>query len=395
MDVLSRLLASDSQPSSAQEPQFLGNLSSEEFQRFLTGGETRHLEAGSILITEGAQDTALDIILQGEVEVLVPTEKGFLQVAVLGPGSVIGELAFLDNLPRSARVVAKTPCSALRITRESFQGFALREPQIALVFIWGLSKTVAFRLRRVQRFDAAEAARDQERKALAELLHDETMADLGSMAVELGFMKRTAAKTSPELGAALDEFRARLRSADRRLREIVQGIFPPSLTLRGLPSAVNTLLNDLSSRPIASPHPLEMELRTTGFGKDRLPESTEIGVDRVIQQCVANVIKHSQAKLLKVDLTWGESELTFAVADNGMGFDPASPRESPATGHFGLVNLWDRMEALMGSLKIESQPGAGTTLTGRVPLISDSPRPRDSQISRFIMSNEEPVPSGS
>ena len=230
---ISRSLFSGSERASRREFPFSGDLSEEDFEKILGRGETQELDAGSMLIAEGEQDTALYVLLEGEVEVLVPTDKGWLQVAVLGVGSVIGEMAFLDNLPRSARVIARTPSSVLKSSRESFREFAQREPSVALRFIWELSRTVASRLRRMERLDASEAAREEERKSLASELHDETLADLGGLAMELAFMKREAAGTSPELEAGLDEIRSRLRSTDRRLREIVQGIFPPALVLRG------------------------------------------------------------------------------------------------------------------------------------------------------------------
>ena len=198
MQMSTFLTTPDGTPSS-REPVLLADSSPEDFGKLLTGSETLEYDAGAILIAEGAQDTSLYIIVEGDVEVLVPTEVGWMRVAALRVGSVIGEMAFLDNLPRSARVMARTRCSAVRITRESFREFALREPLIALVFIWDLSRIITFRMRRVERFDAAEVAREEERKTLDAELHDETMADLGSMAVELGFMKRAAQSTTPEL----------------------------------------------------------------------------------------------------------------------------------------------------------------------------------------------------
>ena len=384
---------STSQPANVlgSERPLMDRLSSEDFQKFLTGGEVQSFDQGTLVIAEGAQETSLHILLEGEVDVLVPTPKGWLRVAMLGRGSVIGEMAFLDDLPRSARVVAREPCSALKITRESFQQFATREPIIALALVWELSRTVTTRMRRVERFDAAEVAREEERKTLAAELHDETMADMGSMAVELGFMKRMAAGESAELQEGLDELRVRLKSTDKRLREIVQGIYPPALALRGLASALNSYLGELSIRPITSPYPLEIELRATGFDKERLPEDVETGVYRVVQQALNNTIQHAQAKQLLIDLRWSDSELSFSLVDDGVGFDVDNPKENPTTGHFGLANLRDRTERLMGRLEIESQSSVGTTVRGRVPVVNEAPRPKETQTSIYVFDNRQPV----
>ena len=366
------------------------DLARNDFDKLLSGAEIQRLDKGEILLAEGELDTALYILLEGEVEVLVPTKKGWLRVAVLGEGSVIGEMAFLDDLPRSARVNAVTPCSASRITRESFQEFAQRDPTTALSFIWELSRIVAFRLRDMERLDAAEAAREEERKTLSEELHDETLSDLGSLAVELAFMKRKASSISPDLGSGLDEIRDRLRGIDRRLREIVQGIYPPVLAVRGLELALIAYLNDLSARTIVNPCPLEIELVTTGFDKEeRLSEEVEIGIYRVIQQGAANVIQHAQAKRLLIDITWSDSELTFSLADDGVGFDVNNPKENPSTGHFGVVNLRDRIERLLGTFQIESQVSVGTTIRGRVPVVNENARPKVRQISTFILDNQQ------
>ena len=159
------------------------------------------------------------------------------------------------------------------------------------------------------------------------------------------------------------------------------------LALRGLESALTSLFNELSTRAISSPSPLEIELRSMGFDKERLPEHLETTVYRVIQQGVTNVMQHAQAKKLLIDLTWADSELSFTLSDDGTGFDVDNPGESPATGHFGLVNLRDRMERQMGTLEIESQISRGTTLRGRVPVVNETVRPTEVRTSVFVLNN--------
>ena len=131
-------------------------------------------------------------------------------------------------------------------------------------------------------------------------------------------------------------------------------------------------------------------MRATGFDQARLSEQIEVGVYRVIQQGVANVIQHAEAKKLRIDLTWSDSELTFSLADDGVGFDVDNPKEGPSTGHFGVVSLRDRIERLLGALDIESQPSMGTTVRGRVPLIAESPRPTSVQISNYVIDYRPP-----
>ena len=80
-------------------------------------------------------------------------------------------------------------------------------------------------------------------------------------------------------------------------------------------------MEEISSRPICSPYPLEIELRTSGFGNCRLPEEVEIGLYRIVQHGVSNAIQHARAKHVHIDLTWKESGLSVQVKDDGVGLD--------------------------------------------------------------------------
>ena len=378
-------------PAASREPGLFARFLAGEYEGLAQAGETRQLDPGTRLVEEGQQATDLYILLEGEVEVMAPMGQDWVQVAVLGPGSVIGEMAFLDGLPRSARVIAATNCSVLQITRDSFQEFSNKEPNLALVFLLELSKIVAFRLRRLEQFDVAETAKEYERKTLAAELHDQTLSDLAGLAVELAFLGHQASGYSEELKGAVDAVRGRLKGTDRRLREIVQGIYPPALATMGLVSSVNSLLSDLASRPVPSLHPIEVKLVATGFGQDRLNEEIEIGLYRVIQQGVDNVIQHAQAKKVTIDLRWAGDEVTLVLADDGVGFDVANPSESALTGHFGLANLKSRIERFLGRMEIESQPGKGTTLQARIPVAGGGPATKESRISTHFLQNK-PAP---
>ena len=70
----------------------------------------------------------------------------------------------------------------------------------------------------------------------------------------------------------MSRIQERLKESDQELREIVQGIFPPVLTIMGLIPAVNSFLADLSRRNIQSVHPIEVTFVATGFDNDRLEE---------------------------------------------------------------------------------------------------------------------------
>ena len=75
-----------------------------------------------------------------------------------------------------------------------------------------------------------------------------------------------------------------------------------------------------------------------------------------------NVAKYASAKEAIIRLGRSNGDLTFEVVDDGRGFDPAN------AGGSGLTNMHDRVEAVGGTLEIQSEPSIGTTVTGRVPI---------------------------
>ena len=111
-------------------------------------------------------------------------------------------------------------------------------------------------------------AKEQERKRLAEELHDETMAELASVVVDLGILSRSAKQIPPELDDALSEIRDRVRGGERRLRQIVRGIFPSVLTNLG---SANQSGSD-TGRPLTS--------RGPGGKTHRQPPPVETGAGR-------------------------------------------------------------------------------------------------------------------
>ncbi|MCH8962134.1 MAG: hypothetical protein IH820_12625 [Bacteroidetes bacterium] len=129
----------------------------------------------------------------------------------------------------------------------------------------------------------------------------------------------------------------------------------------------------------------------TGFDDDRLESEVEIGLYRVVQQGLSNAIQHAQAKNLVVGLTWGDDEITLSIADDGVGFDVENPKESPSSGHFGLSNLKDRIEAIRGTMEITSEPSQGTTLRATIPSRSGSPRSTESQTSSYVLKPAPPI----
>ncbi|HEX6027100.1 MAG TPA: GAF domain-containing protein [Solirubrobacter sp.] len=188
-----------------------------------------------------------------------------------------------------------------------------------------------------------------ERRRLERNLHDGAQQRLVALAVQMRVLeKRLSDPERALLRAASDE----LALALDELRELARGLHPAILADRGLAPALETL----ASR---APLPVSVE----GVPDTRLAEPLEAAVYFVVAESLTNAVKHAEASELQVRMTASNGELQVEIADDGRG--GADPNQGGASGLRGLA---DRVEALGGTLALESPPGAGTVVRAVLPL---------------------------
>jgi PAS domain S-box-containing protein len=197
-------------------------------------------------------------------------------------------------------------------------------------------------------------ASDQTRRRIERDLHDGTQQRLVSLVLAM----RAAAADVPagrdDLRAELSRISAGLADAVAELRELSRGIHPAILSQGGLGPALRTL-----ARRSAVP----IDLHTT---KDvRLPEPVEVAVYYVASEALANAAKYAQASCIEVSLATSDGSLLLSIRDDGVG------GAEPGRGS-GLVGLQDRIEALGGTITIDSPPGGGTSILATLPLDVES-----------------------
>ena len=125
---------------------FFADLGRRDLKRLAAMCVPKRFEAGAEILKEGAVGLGLFLITEGQAEVF-KTEKGRRRrLAVLDAGDVLGEMALIDEKPRSASAVALVPTSALLLSRDSFRTVVKRSPDVA----WALVPTLAGRLREVE-----------------------------------------------------------------------------------------------------------------------------------------------------------------------------------------------------------------------------------------------------
>lgn len=108
-------------------------------------------ERGHVLISQGAQDRKLYFLETGNLKVDVRTDKGLLQLAILGNGTVVGEGSFFSHLPRNASVVAYSNCKVWEMGPDDFEALAKKHPSVALSLSMALSAIMATRMLDVSR----------------------------------------------------------------------------------------------------------------------------------------------------------------------------------------------------------------------------------------------------
>ncbi|PKO41683.1 MAG: Crp/Fnr family transcriptional regulator [Betaproteobacteria bacterium HGW-Betaproteobacteria-3] len=104
------------------------------------------LASGQMLIEQGSNDRTLYLIESGSLSVHVEDEHGQMKLAIVGPGSVVGEGAFFSRLPRNASVVGTGACKLWCMTPLRFREMATRQPAVALELAVGLGAVLAKRM---------------------------------------------------------------------------------------------------------------------------------------------------------------------------------------------------------------------------------------------------------
>jgi signal transduction histidine kinase len=152
----------------------------------------------------------------------------------------------------------------------------------------------------------------------------------------------------------LDQIGADLQEAVQELRNLAHGIYPPLLMDRGLREALIAAGNRAA---------LPTDVMADDVG--RYPQAVEAAVYFCCLEALQNAGKHAgEGAAITITVREDESALLFEVADTGAGFDLKSGAQR---GH-GFVNMADRVGAFGGSVRVDSAPGRGTKIIGRVPL---------------------------
>jgi signal transduction histidine kinase len=202
---------------------------------------------------------------------------------------------------------------------------------------------------------------EEERRRLSLALHDETAQALAALKLQLGSV---AERVEPPLRQRVERSLALVDSSLTGIRNLTNALRPSLLDDLGLAPALRSLVAEFT----------EQQGRQVGLiMQEPLPivaEEAEVVLYRALQEGLSNAVRHAGPSVgIGVSLGIVEGLLELRLVDNGPGFDVATLPAIESSGHLGLAGMRERAAAVGGALQIESQPGAGTTLRVRVPVL--------------------------
>lgn len=194
----------------------------------------------------------------------------------------------------------------------------------------------------------------EERNRLALELHDSVKQQAFAASANLAAARSWLARDPAEAEHRLTEAEQLLDALRQELAALILDLRPPALEGRSLPEALREYATDWSRQT-----GLAVEVQVAG--STPVGQSTELALLRVVQEALANCLRHSGATRVIVTLTLA-APVTLFVTDDGRGF---APGESPQG--MGLKSMRERVQALGGALTIDSAPQAGTRLSVQIP----------------------------
>ena len=202
--------------------------------------------------------------------------------------------------------------------------------------------------------DAMIAGQEKECQKVAGELHD----DLGSLmaTIKLHFDNASISKKD----VSLQHAQKLLEEAYHKVRSMAHNKNSGVMSDQGLLQAIQKM-----AKTITETNAMKVTVEDFGMG-ERMENTLELSIFRMVQELVANAIKHAEATHVSIQLTQHEENLNIIVEDNGKGFDRS--QSDAVTSGMGLTTIEKRVEHLEGSFTVDSVMGKGTSILIDIPV---------------------------
>jgi two-component system sensor histidine kinase UhpB len=211
--------------------------------------------------------------------------------------------------------------------------------------------------------ERAIEAQEEERRGIAQSLHDDTGQALSMLIIQLDRIDERLPARDQGLRQQVAEARALAANALSELHRILAGLRPAILDDLGLVPAIRwyarSHLEATGLRVVVKAPSLPLEL----------PPALTTTLFRIVQEAGANILRHAEAQSVTIVLQVGAGRVQLQVEDDGRGFNPQrASRDAVELQRLGLLGIRERAELLGGQVRIESAPDEGTRLSVTLPL---------------------------
>jgi signal transduction histidine kinase len=203
-----------------------------------------------------------------------------------------------------------------------------------------------------------ESAYERERTRLSRELHDDIAQRLALVSTELGILRQLLTNTSDAVRKQVDWVAAETANIGSDLHRIARGLHPAGLERLGLSASLRCYCAQLA----------QARRITIDVALGEVPDldmDAALGMYRIAQEALHNVVKHSGATCASVSLATVRGDLVLRVTDRGVGFDLQT---MCSKNTLGLVSMRERARLVHARLVVSSKPRAGTTVEARLRL---------------------------
>ncbi|MFP4978014.1 sensor histidine kinase [Paenibacillus sp. CN-4] len=208
----------------------------------------------------------------------------------------------------------------------------------------------------VEKEKAAESAVLEERRRMARDLHDTVSQQLFAIHMSASSLPKVL-EVNPEQGkVVMDQLISMSQMAQKQMRALIAQLRPVELEGRSLSEALEKWFPDYC-RQNGLKGMKELELQ------GELSQAIEHQLFLIIQEAMANIVKHAGACLVSLSLRETPRQVALSISDDGQGFELLQRKQ----GSYGLTTMRERAEKLGGQVEIISRKGAGTTIRVHIP----------------------------
>jgi signal transduction histidine kinase len=366
----------------------------EEADCLITQSKVCTYPAFTLLCREGALETTVYIILEGEVSVNKNlNDREVRRLNVLGPGDFFGEMANINNAPRSASVLSISPITVMEISREAFSDLLEHSNCVALAMVRIVSRrlrendAMAIEDLRSKSRDLADAYQKlaEEEYARRQFLNSVTR-ELRSPLISLtGFLQaiRTGSLEEDELNANLETVTQHLQDITSLVNDILflqeQALILPAFQLTN----VDSIIRSVVSKQVLKDESKLVTINVTIASNLPFIMADEVRLEKAIVSVLDNAVKFCpNGGKVDIEVSFNTRNLVIQVTDNGLGIPPeALPHIfdrffhlDEINGHYfrgaglGLSIARQIIEYHQGNISATSQFGNGSIFTIQLPL---------------------------